>query len=68
MSEENILRSLRGQAWERAKGELRAMLPTFYDGDVPGASLEGGELSKFEKLDRLIAKFIEDVEGDGLYE
>ena len=48
---------LRAQAWERAKGELKAVLQTSYqDGD------------KFEKMDSSVKNFIEYVEYNGLHE
>jgi len=58
---EMMLRTLRNQAWERAKGELRACLQTFY-GDV--AATPG----QFGRLEELINQFIETVEEEGLEE
>jgi hypothetical protein len=46
---------LREQAWERAKGELRAMLRTFYR-----------EPETFEPLSVKVDAFIADVEGNEL--
>lgn len=55
---EKIIRTLRAQAWERAKGELRSMLYTFWqipsDGD------------KFDRLDTLIKTLINEVEDNEL--
>ncbi|MBD3260432.1 MAG: hypothetical protein GF334_01920 [Candidatus Altiarchaeales archaeon] len=50
------IRTLRAMAWERAKGELQAMLQTFWD-----------EYEKFEVLDDLIKQFIKEIEDDELY-
>lgn len=48
---------LRAQAWEKAKGELKAVLQTYYqDGD------------KFEKMNSSVNNFIEYVEYNGLHE
>jgi len=52
---DRILRTLRGQAWERSKGELNAILSTFWSED-----------EKFEKLDTAIKEFIKKVEDQGL--
>lgn len=53
---------LRQMAWERAKGELKAMLCTFWHGDK-GAGGDG-----FEKLNDEVNTFIKKVEDDGLHE
>lgn len=60
MSDENVIRILRSQAWERAKGELNAVLQTYISG---AKSTQDGP---FEKMDKLVADFINTVEGDGL--
>jgi hypothetical protein len=57
MMEEKILRALRAQAWERAKGELRSILQTYW-----------GEEKKFSDMDEAVSEFIEKVEGHGLAE
>lgn len=56
-----ILRTLRTQAWARAKGELNATLAAF-------VGLRGAEPGQFEKLQELIVEFMEDVEDLGLVE
>lgn len=61
MNETDISRTLRAQAWERAKGELRAMLHTYHS---PADSEEG----QFEAIDTKINKFIEETEEAGLHE
>jgi len=60
---DKVLTSLRGMAWERAKGELRAALMTFYpEYDRQGNYIEGA----FKELKDLTDKFIKDVEDNGL--
>ena len=49
---------LRFMAWERAKGELNAMLQTY-------SSLEA---KKFDILNSTIKEFIEDIENNGKHE
>ena len=61
MTIEDLSRIQRGQAWERAKGELRSMLVTFYS---PANACEG----QFESFDKALCEFIEKVEGDALHE
>jgi len=54
-----LLTAMRTMAWERAVGELRAMMHTYYkkyDGD------------KFEKISQAIDSFISTVEGEGWQE
>jgi hypothetical protein len=48
--------------WERAKGELQALvaLQGSYDG--------GGDAAKYEELKPLVEKFIQDVEDNGYAE
>ena len=50
---EQILEALRWQAWERAKGELRSMLNTFY-----------GDQAAFGLLSMRIENFIKVVEDN----
>lgn len=57
MDEEQIKRILRAQAWERAKGELKAMLATFF-----------GEASTFEQLNSTVDEFVSIVERHGWQE
>ena len=58
---EDILRALRAQAWERAKGELRAVAVTFFG----NASAEPGQ---FDDYTAEVDKFIREVENRGLAE
>ena len=57
MSDFPINRLLRAMSWQRAKGELRAMLETFYN-----------EQDQFVKLNKVLQKFFKDVEDNGLQE
>ena len=55
--EDRVIRNLRNMAWERAKGELKSMLHTFWDKN-----------DNFLILDQEIKKFIKKIEDDGLHE
>lgn len=61
MTEENILRALRSQAWERAKGEMRSVMHTFFG----VASARPGQ---FEEYSKVMAEFVHTVESEGLVE
>ena len=54
---EKVLRTMRYQAWERAKGELRSMLHTYW-----------GEEGRYEAFKKKMSDFIEDVEYNGTHE
>ena len=56
-----ISRMLRNQAWERAKGELQSMLWTFK------TPLNAGE-GQFEEFNDKLEAFIAEVENGGLHE
>lgn len=58
--DDRVLRALRGQAWERAKGELGSMLTTFWDGH--------GNDEQFQKANKAIKEFIKHVEDNGLHD
>jgi hypothetical protein len=58
MTDERVLRCLRAQAWSRVKGELEAMLDTFY----PGTSSEGS----FNRLNDAKNEFVRFVEDEAL--
>ena len=61
MDDSRILQTLRATAWERAKGELRAMLQTFYtEYTNDGRAMP----SKFGELDKCIKEFIEEIEDE----
>ena len=67
MPDSRILQVLRQQAWERAKGELKSMLTTFYS-EGAHLSREDDEKTQISLLNNAIAKFIKDVEDYGLHE
>ena len=60
MSETKELRSMRSMAWERAKGEMRSMLVTYYSSNASE--------SNYNKFLALMENFIKEVEGEGLQE
>jgi len=64
--ESETLKCMRSMAWERAKGELKAMLWTFRTEYAPG----NGKIisSNFDELEKRIGKFIKVVEDSGLQE
>ena len=53
-------RLARNMAWERAKGELKSMLHTFW-GDT---AIEG----QYDKFDAKLEEFVTDIEDNGLHE
>lgn len=61
MDDRKIIWTLRTQAWERAKGELRSMMHTFW-GD--GYANQG----QYDCLDEAVEKFVKDVEDHGWHE
>lgn len=61
MSESTEILTMRAIAWERAKGELRAYLQTFWPTFTPtGEEIDNG----FEKADARITAFIKDFEDN----
>lgn len=62
MAYNRVLGSMRAMAWERAKGELRSALHTFYD------SSDGHGLDRFDEANSLIETFIKEVEDAALME
>ena len=60
MTDEKIIRTLRSQAWERAKGELQAVLVTYWDGHTKD--------EKFKAMNAAVDDFVERVEDNGLAE
>jgi hypothetical protein len=60
MDAEFIVRTLRTQAWERAKAELKSMEATYYKA-VDGEA-------KFLDFTGLVADFVRAVESEGLQE
>ena len=59
MSEDKILRLLRCQAWERAKGELQSMYHSYYSVT---------DETTYEDFVREVESFIKKVEDNGLHE
>ena len=60
---DSMLRNtIRAMAWQRAKGELKSILETYYSGAYP----EDNE--KFVKFDHLLEEFIKKVEEHGCSE
>lgn len=57
-TDERVLRTLRAQAWERAKGELRAVLQTYWAGT--------GDPQTAERMQEVTEQFIKQVEEEGL--
>jgi hypothetical protein len=57
MNDDRILRTLRMQAWERTKGELNAILSTYW-----------GEPEKFPEMYKITTDFIKHIEDNGLQE
>ena len=55
--DEKILKTLRLQAWERAKGELAAILATYWDQDV-----------NFAGMAETVEAFIKKVDYEGYVE
>jgi hypothetical protein len=51
-----VLATLRGQAWERAKGELQAVMATYWND------------SRYGLMELAIAEFVKRVEDHGLAE
>ena len=61
ISNRDIATSLRHMAWERAKGELRSMLHTFWqEYDRGGEKLDSG----FDRMERGVENFISEFEGE----
>ena len=54
---------LRGMSWERAKGELNAILATYY----PNYDLDNPH-DEYETFKKMVEEFIQKVEDEGLIE
>jgi len=57
MNEDKIIRTMRLQAWERAKGELKAVLQTYW-----------GSTSNYGAMNGEIKDFVKKIEERGLVE
>jgi hypothetical protein len=55
MSDEVMLHAIRLMAWERAKGELGAILQTYFGGDT-----------RFDSVSDEFTKFIARIEDNGI--
>ena len=64
MNESREMRALRTMAWERAKGELRSMLHTYYEHDERGLFNN----SYYDQFSLALEQFVEQVEGNGWQE
>lgn len=54
--EDRVLAALRTQAWERAKGELKSILQTYYQDE------------RFKEVDEMFNCLIKHIEDHGLVE
>ena len=59
MNEKRILVSMRTMAWERAKGELRSVIHTYY-----WVSKEGREYKEFVNVNNKVEDFIQEMEDE----
>lgn len=66
MDDIRILQAMRAAAWARAKGELEAMLATFYSHS--GGIDDTARPKQFLELDLEVRRFINTVEENGLEE
>lgn len=57
MDEQRMFATMRQMAWERAKGELFAMLQTYWD-----------RQEQFDKMNLELKEFIKKVEDESLHE
>lgn len=61
MREKRVLQTMKFMAWERAKGELKSILHTFY----PEYTSNNEEIeSGYDALNKLIYEFIEEFESN----
>ncbi len=58
---------MKGQQWERAKGELRAMV-MLVGGMTPHRAVGDTSIAQWQQLEIKIETFIKDVEDNGLHE
>lgn len=62
MTDSYVLRTLRAQAWARAKGEMSAMLDTFW------CAAGTPEAKQFETLFEYVTGFIKTIDDNGMVE
>lgn len=65
-TDELILYAMKAQQWERAKGELRAMVAV--KGAVSSTSAGSTGKEPWAQLEEAVEEFITHVEGEGLQE
>lgn len=57
---------MKAQAWEEAKGKLRALVGI--QGSIPSRAVGDEAEAPWVDLSRRVEAFIEDIEGDALHE
>lgn len=64
----DLAAAMKGQQWERCKGELRAMvaLQGSYHSAGPPGSPNSHEMDRLEQLTQLVNEFILEVSDNGL--
>ena len=63
--------ALKAQQWERAKGELRALVAmqgSYSTSGGPPDKSEAAETRRWHDIDKRVEDFIASVENDGLHE
>lgn len=68
MHDEIVLTALRAQAWQRAKGELRAMLEAHRAPAGLGPQFYMEHAERYDKLHEMVTNFIEAFEDEGYHE
>jgi hypothetical protein len=62
--DDKVIAILRAQAWERAKGELEAMISTYYG----VYTSDGKNVSNGKQVMELVATFVKTIEDECLHE
>lgn len=66
----DLAAALKGQQWERVKGELRALVAlqgSYHSGGPPSAP-PSHELARLRTLKAKVEAFVKDIESEGLAE
>ena len=63
MENQPILDAMRAMAWERAKGELRSISPTFFLRSRESSEVIRRRIDDHDNRERLIEEFIKNYEG-----
>jgi hypothetical protein len=58
INDDRVLRTMRAMAWERAKGELRSIGQTYWDGTS----------DRYDRFKEEIEEFIKRIEDEGIIE